>query len=120
MIKKEEPTTYDLLSAYCKVKGKWAVCVWLDYDHDHDTREAFEAKIKSDLLLWEEYWETIEDVAITAINVGIVVFLADTEEEMMSVYHKVRGDDGIPGDHTPGSLYACTYDPEGNALTENT
>lgn len=126
MIKKEEPDTYDRLSAYCKVKGKWAVCVWLGYD-DHDTRESFEAKIKSDLLLWNadlllwnEYWDTIGDLVITAINVGIVIFLADTEEEMMSVYHKVRGHDGIPGDRRPGDLYACTYNPEGNCLTENT
>lgn len=34
MIKLEIPDTYDLLSAYCKVKGKWAVCVWLGYGDD--------------------------------------------------------------------------------------
>lgn len=119
MIKKEEPDTYDLLGAYCKVKGKWAVCVWLGYE-DLDTPESFEARVKGDLPLWNEYWDSIADVAMTAINVGIVVFLADTEEEMMSVYHKVRGDDGLPGDPIVGSIYACTYDPEGNMLTENT
>lgn len=119
MIKLETPDTYDRLSAYCKVKGKWAVCVWLGYGDD-ETRESFEARIKADLPLWGEYWDTIGDVAITAITVGIVIFLADTYEEMMSVYHKVRGDDGLPGDPRAGSLYACTYDPEGNGLTENT
>ena len=119
MIKKEEPSTYDLLSAYCKVKGKWAVGVWLSY-WDDDTLESFEARINSDLPLWADYWKTIRDVAMTTINAEIVVFLCDTEEEMMSVYHKVRGDDGLPDDKRPGSLYACTYDPDGNGLTENT
>lgn len=119
MITMSTPDTYDRLSAYCKVKGKWAVCVWLGYGDD-ETPESFESKVRSDLPLWNDYWDTMADVALTAINVGIVVFLADTEGEMMSVYHQVKGDDGIPDDPTPGDIYACTYGPDGVMLTENT
>ncbi|WOL31332.1 hypothetical protein [Microcoleus phage My-WqHQDG] len=50
----------------------------------------------------------------------MAVFLSDTPEEMEAVYDRVRGDDGLPGDPTPGRFYACTYNPEGRILTENT
>lgn len=119
MITMKAPDTYELLSAYCKVQGKWAVCVWLGYDGD-ETPGSFEYRVERDLLLWREYWDTIADVAITAINVGVVVFLSDTEEEMRTAYDKVRGHDGVPGDHTPGDFYACTFNPNGEILTENT
>ncbi len=113
------PSTFDLLSAYCKVQAKWAVVVWLHYG-DTDTPETFRPVVESGLPLWPDYWDTIADVAITAILEGMVVFLSDTQEEMETVYDRVRGKDGLPGDPTPGRFYACTYAPDGTGLTENT
>lgn len=120
MITMSTPDWDKLASAYCKAHGKWGVCVNLHYDIHNHTWDTFRAALDSDLPLWCEYWATPEQVLMAAINEYPAIFLCDTEEEMMAVYHKVRGQDGLPGDPTPGRFYASTYTPDGTGLTENT
>jgi hypothetical protein len=116
------PTNIDLVGAYCRVHGKYGVCVYLDWDlegtaaQDVHNTEA----LLNDLPLWRDYWATAHHVVMTAINDNMVVFLTDTKEEHWQVYNQIRGDDGLPNDPTPGNLYCITFGPDGEWITENT
>lgn len=120
MIIKHTPNHNELIGAYCKLHGKYGVYVDLYYDTQLDTVESFTARVETDFPLWWEYWDILRDVAIDGMMNHTVVFLCDTEDEMWGTYRKIRGEDGLPGDPTPGRFYACTYNPKGSVLSENT
>lgn len=49
---------------------------------------------------------------------GLGYVVCQTEEEAVETFQRITSDDGPDGER-PGA-YACVFDPEGDAVTENT
>ncbi|WOL31334.1 hypothetical protein [Microcoleus phage My-WqHQDG] len=113
MITKEAPSRIDLEAAYCKAAGKYGVWVDLYYDLEHDTPESFQARLIAGFPHWNDYWDTLWDATKEAMYKPSVVFLADTLEEALDIFHQVKGED------SDCWIYACICDLLGNPITDN-
>lgn len=102
-----------ILSALCKVNGKWGMYASLSTPGEDEAEVTLAAPwLASDPMLW--FHLRVE---------GCVYLFFDTREEMVAVYEQTVGDDGPKGTNTydgPARVYATTCDPNGNGITENT
>lgn len=63
------------------------------------------------------------DLSMKLFHSGFLILLFETSEELDTYFHRTVGEDG-PAKLNPYSgsatVYACTFGPEGEGLTENT
>ena len=108
---------YQVFQLLCKLTGKWGVQIFPNYNQDDE------------FIPWQEYQQAVPyldyDEDLQLIMDGFGIILCDTETEMNKIYRNTIGDDGpsIYGTNKYDGrcrVYACTCDPNGQILNENT
>ena len=105
--------SHQVLERLCKAAGKYGLFIAFDPDDSWDE--------VSKATLGLVHKSRGEDLQI--LSDGCAFFLLDTEEECWKAYNQVVGDDGPtklnPYDG-PVKVYALTFGPDGQPITENT
>jgi hypothetical protein len=101
---------FDLFAATCKGEKKFGLLI--SFDPDHNWNEISQAA---------PYLNLDKDIDIFLSGNGYFMF--DDEAEMEKIYNLTVGDDGPTESNSysgPARVFACTCNPDGELMTENT
>lgn len=110
---------YDLLQAATSKHNKWGILISFTPPSDLET---FDVDL-AELTKAAPWFFGDPEISGDAVMEGFAIVLFDSEEEMDTAFDSTVGDDGptkVNSYSGPTTVFACTCDPNGLLLGENT